>query len=86
MDITQSAPNCPECGGERFWYGSVELWVGGGTHRDNDNLKAAVCSNCGYSSLYLQDMPKFHKDMEAAQERKANALEKQQQKELKKGK
>ncbi|HEY1821380.1 MAG TPA: hypothetical protein VGG83_15760 [Trebonia sp.] len=27
MDMTRPAPSCPECGGERFWYGSVEFWV-----------------------------------------------------------
>jgi predicted nucleic-acid-binding Zn-ribbon protein len=59
MDITRPAPPCPECGGTRFWYGSVEFWVGGTSRGANDHLNAAVCSNCGYSSLYLQNMPEF---------------------------
>jgi len=84
MDITSPAPPCPECGGARFWYGSVELWVAGGTHRNEDNLNAAVCSSCGYSSLYLQNMPKFQQDLAAAQQRKASALEKQRKKDAKK--
>ena len=57
MDLTRPAPPCPECGGARFWYGSVEFWVGGTSHGANDQLNAAVCGNCGYSSLYLQNMP-----------------------------
>ena len=59
MDLTRPAPPCPECGGARFWYGSVEFWVGGTSHGANDQLNAAVCGNCGYSSLYLQNMPAF---------------------------
>ena len=60
LDITRPAPPCPECGGARYWYGNIEFWVGGGRHGRNDNLNAAVCSNCGYSSLYFQNMPEFH--------------------------
>jgi predicted nucleic-acid-binding Zn-ribbon protein len=55
--MTRPAPPCPECGGARYWYGSVEFWVGGSSHSANDNLYAAVCGNCGYSGLYLQNMP-----------------------------
>jgi hypothetical protein len=62
-DITRPAPCCPECGGVRFWYGSVEFWVTGTTHGPNDHLNIAVCSNCGYSSAYLQNMPKFRQDL-----------------------
>jgi len=58
-DITRPAPRCPECGGARFWYGSVEFWVGGTSHSGTDNLNAAVCGNCGYSGLYLQNMAGF---------------------------
>jgi len=61
--ITRPAPLCPECGGTRFWYGSVEFWVTGTTHIGGDNLDVAVCSNCGYSSVYLQNMPKFRQDL-----------------------
>ena len=61
MDITRPAPPCPECGGARFWYGSVEFWVGGTSHGADDQLNAAVCGNCGYSSLYLQNMPEFRR-------------------------
>jgi hypothetical protein len=43
----------------RFWYGSVEFWVGGTSHGADDHLNAAVCGNCGYSSLYLQNMAQF---------------------------
>jgi predicted nucleic-acid-binding Zn-ribbon protein len=63
MDITRPAPPCPECGGARYWYGNVEFWVGGGSRRGDDNLNAAVCSNCGYSSLYLQSMSRFHQNL-----------------------
>jgi predicted nucleic-acid-binding Zn-ribbon protein len=56
MDMTSPAPPCPECGGARFWYGSVEFWVGGTSHRSDDRLDAAVCGDCGYSSLYLANM------------------------------
>jgi predicted nucleic-acid-binding Zn-ribbon protein len=59
MDMTRPAPPCPECGGARYWYGSVEFWVGGTSHSGSDQLNAAVCGNCGYSSLYLQNMPGF---------------------------
>jgi predicted nucleic-acid-binding Zn-ribbon protein len=62
-DITRPAPRCPECGGARFWYGSVEFWVTGTTHSRDDHLNVAVCSNCGYSSVYLQNMPKFRQDL-----------------------
>jgi hypothetical protein len=58
-DITRPAPRCPECDGERFWYGSVEFWVGGSFHGSDDNLNVAVCGSCGYSSLYLQNMRDF---------------------------
>jgi predicted nucleic-acid-binding Zn-ribbon protein len=63
--MTRPAPPCPECGGARYWYGSVELWVGGTSHRSDDNLDAAVCGNCGYSSLYLQNMPRFRQALAA---------------------
>jgi predicted nucleic-acid-binding Zn-ribbon protein len=56
VDITSPAPPCPECGGARFWYGTVEFWVGGTSRSDDDCLNAAVCGNCGYSSLYLANM------------------------------
>ena len=65
MDITRPAPPCPECGGARFWYGSVEFWVGGTGRGSNDYLNAAVCGNCGYSSLYLQNMPEFRQALAA---------------------
>jgi predicted nucleic-acid-binding Zn-ribbon protein len=57
--MRRPAPPCPECGGARFWYGSVEFWVGGSVHGSNDQLNVAVCGNCGYSSLYLQNMTEF---------------------------
>jgi predicted nucleic-acid-binding Zn-ribbon protein len=63
--MTPTAPPCPECGGARHWYGSVELWVGGTSHRADDNLNAAVCGNCGYSGLYLQNMPGFRQALAA---------------------
>ena len=59
MDTTRPAPPCPECGGARYWYGSVEFWVGGNSRSANDQLNAAVCGTCGYSSLYLHDMAGF---------------------------
>lgn len=62
-DITRPAPPCPECGGARYWYGSVEFWVGGGAHSADDNLNAAVCGDCGYSSLYLQNMAGFRQTL-----------------------
>jgi hypothetical protein len=65
MDLARPAPPCPECGGARFWYGSVEFWVGG-THRADDQLNAAVCGNCGYSSLYLQNLPAFRQALAKA--------------------
>jgi predicted nucleic-acid-binding Zn-ribbon protein len=65
-DITRPAPPCPECGGERVWYGSVEFWVGGSSHRADDNLNAAVCGNCGYSSLYLQNMQDLRRALASA--------------------
>lgn len=58
-DITRPAPDCPECGGTRYWYGGVEFWVGGRSHGADDYLNAAVCGDCGYSSLYLQNMTEF---------------------------
>lgn len=63
--MSREAPACPECGGARYWYGSVEFWVGGGTHSPDDNLVAAVCGSCGYSSLYLQNMPAFRRTLAA---------------------
>ena len=66
MDLARPAPPCPECGGRRFWYGSVEFWVGGTSHGANDQLNAAVCGNCGYSSLYLQNMPAFRQALAKA--------------------
>ena len=59
--MTRPAPPCPECGGVRYWYGNVEFWVGGGRRGKDDNLDAAVCGDCGYSSLYLQNMAGFRK-------------------------
>jgi hypothetical protein len=65
-DITRPAPRCPECDGERFWYGSVEFWVGGSFHGSDDNLNVAVCGSCGYSSLYLQNMRDFRHALASA--------------------
>jgi predicted nucleic-acid-binding Zn-ribbon protein len=65
MDISREAPACPECGGARYWYGSVEFWVGGSTHSSTDNLQAAVCGDCGYSSLYLENVPDFRRALAA---------------------
>jgi predicted nucleic-acid-binding Zn-ribbon protein len=65
MDMNRLPPPCPECGGARYWYGSVEFWVGGSTHASADNLQAAVCGDCGYSSLYLQNMPDFRRKLAA---------------------
>jgi predicted nucleic-acid-binding Zn-ribbon protein len=62
-DMTRPAPACPECGGTRYWYGSVEFWVGGRSRSDDDTLNAAVCGNCGYSSLYLQNMAAFRQTL-----------------------
>jgi hypothetical protein len=64
MNMTRPAPPCPECGGVRYWYGSVEFWVGNGRSPD-DNLNAAVCGDCGYSSLYLQKLPEFRQALAA---------------------
>lgn len=64
MNMTRPAPPCPECGGVRYWYGSVEFWVGNGRSSD-DNLNAAVCGDCGYSSLYLQKLPEFRQALAA---------------------
>jgi predicted nucleic-acid-binding Zn-ribbon protein len=61
MDVNNPAPPCPECGGARFWYGRVEFWIDGTSRRGNNDLNAAVCSECGYTSLYLQNMPEFRK-------------------------
>lgn len=63
--MTRPAPPCPECGGARYWYGSVEFWVGGSSRSADDYLNAAVCGNCGYSSLYLQNMPGFRQTLAA---------------------
>jgi hypothetical protein len=65
MDMTRPAPPCPECGGARYWYGSVEFWVGGSSHSANDNLNVAACGNYGCSSLYLQNMPGFRQALAA---------------------
>jgi predicted nucleic-acid-binding Zn-ribbon protein len=54
--INRPAPRCPECGGERTWYGNVELWRGNSRGSD-DYLDVAACGNCGYSSLYLRNLP-----------------------------
>lgn len=62
-DITRPAPRCPECGGMRFWYGKVEYWLTSISHGSGEHLNLAVCSNCGYSSAYLQNMEKFRQDL-----------------------
>ena len=66
-DITQPAPECPECGGARFWYGSVEFHSIGSAYgaidHPGDYLNVAACSNCGYSSLYLQNMQRFQQSL-----------------------
>lgn len=64
MNMTRPAPPCPECGGVRYWYGSVEFWVGNGRSSD-DNLNAAVCGDCGYSSLYLRKLSEFRQALAA---------------------
>lgn len=74
MDTNRPAPPCPECGGARFWYGNVEFWVGGGAHHSDDNLNAAVCGDCGYSSMYLQSMTRFRQHLAKMGLRPAEAL------------
>jgi predicted nucleic-acid-binding Zn-ribbon protein len=62
-DINRPAPRCPECGGVRFWYGEIIFRVTAIRHSTSDGLNVAVCSNCGYSSIYLQNMGKFRQDL-----------------------
>ena len=63
-DITRPAPECPECGGARHWYGSLEFQtVDTTSYRAVEHLSVAVCSNCGYSSLYLQNLQQFQQNL-----------------------